>query len=145
MKFLTKKFFDRLGKKAFKMYKAWIWSKQMDVKGNKFIRYKEPYGSLKRANKLKRQSAASSASRAPILTGDFKNDLIFKGASTNGFTFSWNSRGARVNHLADMKRVVTSKDTPLPRDVTMEIDRQVLREIKRKQGKSKTHKIVLGK
>ena len=142
---LTKKFFDRLGKKAFKMYKAHIWVNQTDVKGNKFRGYREPYGSLKRANKLKRQSAASAGSKAPILTGDFKNDLIFKGASTNGFKFSWNSRGARVNHLADMNRDVTTKDTPFPSGVGIEIDRQVIREIKRTLPKSKLHKIVLGK
>ena len=31
---LSKKFFDRLGKKAFKMYKAHIWGNQKDVKEN---------------------------------------------------------------------------------------------------------------
>ena len=142
---LTKKFFDRLGKKAFKMYKAHIWGNQKDVKENKFRRYSEPYGSLKRGNKLKSQSAESASSRAPILTGAFRNDLIFKGATTNGFKFSWNSRGQIVNHLADMGRLVTTERNPLPKDVGIEIDRQVIREIKRTLPKSKLHKIVLGK
>ena len=142
---LSKKFFDRLGKKAFKMYKSHIWGNQTDVRGNKFRGYREPYGSLKRANKLKRQSAESSNSKAPLLTGDFRNDLMFKGASTNGFKFEWNARGQIVNHLAKMKRLITTKDTPLPKDVGIEIDRQVIREIKRTLPKSKLHKIVLGK
>ena len=34
---------------------------------------------------------------------------------------------------------------PLPKDVGIEIDKQVIREIKRTLPKSKLHKIVLGK
>ena len=142
---LSKKFFDRLGKKALKMYKYHIFERGIDVKENRFRGYSEPYGSLKRANKLKSQSAESANSKAPILTGAFRNDLIFKGATTNGFKFSWNSRGQIVNYLADMKRFVTTDKTPLPKDVGIEIDRQVIREIKRTLPKSKLHKIVLGK
>ena len=44
-----------------------------------------------------------------------------------------------------MKRFVTTDKTPLPKDVGIEIDRQVIREIKRTLPKSKLHKIVLGK
>ena len=33
---LTKKFFDRLGKKALKMYKYHIFDREIDVRGNKF-------------------------------------------------------------------------------------------------------------
>ena len=44
-----------------------------------------------------------------------------------------------------MNRDVTTKDTPFPSGVGIEIDRQVIREIKRTLPKSKLHKIVLGK
>ena len=47
---LSKKFFDRLGKKAFKMYKYHIWDRGIDVKGNKFRGYSAEYGARKRAN-----------------------------------------------------------------------------------------------
>jgi len=142
---LSKKFFDRLGKKALKMYKYHIFERGIDVKENRFRGYSEPYGSLKRANKLNGQWAGSANKKAPIVTKAFYNDLMLKGATTNGFKFEWNARGQIVNHLADMGRLVTTEKNPLPKDVGIEIDRQVIREIKRTLPKSKLHKIVLGK
>ena len=142
---LSKKFFDRLGRKAFKMYKYHIWDRGIDVKGNKFRGYSAEYGARKRANKISEQWAATVNSKAPWVTKAFYNDLMFKGATTNGFKFEWNDRGQIVNHLADMGRLVTTERNPLPKDVGIEIDRQVIREIKRTLPKSKLHKIVLGK
>ena len=142
---LTKKFFDRLGKKALKMYKYNIYERGIDVKGNRFRGYSEPYGSLKKANKLKGQWAGSVNKKAPVVTKAFQNDLKLKGVKTNGFRLEWDSQGQKVNWLADRNRLVTTDRDPLPKDVGMEIDRQVIREIKRTLPKSKLHKIVLGK
>ena len=70
---LTKRFFDRLGKKVLKMYKYHIFDRGIDVRENKFRKYSEPYGSLKRANKLKGQWAGSVNLKAPVVTEAFKN------------------------------------------------------------------------
>tara|TARA_R100000655_G_scaffold47261_1_gene84340 strand:- start:1688 stop:2119 length:432 start_codon:yes stop_codon:yes gene_type:complete len=142
---LTKKFFDRLGKKALKMYKYHIFDREIDVRGNKFRGYSAKYGALKKANKLKGQWAGSVNKKAPVVTQAFKNDLKLKGVKTNGFRLEWDGQGQKVNWLADRKRFVTTDRDPLPKDVGIEIDKQVIREIKRTLPKSKLHKIVLGK
>ena len=140
---LSKKFFQRVGVKALKMYKSHIFERAKDVRGNKFRGYSTKYGEMKKANRLKRQWAGSSSSRAPWVTKDFYNDLKLARVTNNGFYLQWTSQGAKVNYLADMKREVTSKDTPLPKDVANEIDRQVMKELKMELPKSKLHKIYL--
>ena len=166
---LSKKFFKRLGTKALKMYKAQIFDRATDVRGNKFKGYstnktkwasilarkndrkKIPkeglsYGEAKRMGILKGQWAGSTGTKAPVLTQGFKNNFKFRGATANQFKIGWDSRGGIVNHLAKLGRLVTTQKDPFPKDVVIEIERQVIREIKRhKDMKSKHHKIVLGK
>ena len=166
---LSKKFFKRLGVKALKMYKAQIFDRATDVRGNKFKGYSQnptkwasimakksarkkipkegiSYGQAKRMGILQRQWAGSKNTTAPILTKGFFNNLKFRGATANQFKIGWSSKGAMVEHLADMGRLVTTDKNPFPKDVEIEIERQVDREIKRhKDLKSKRHKIVLGK
>lgn len=143
---LSKKFFKRLGTKALKMYKAQIFDRATDVRGNKFRGYSAKYGEKKRAGQLSEQWAGSKSTTAPVVTQGFKNNLKTRGATNNQFKIGWDSRGGRVNHLADMGRIVTEEKNPFPKDVVIEIERQVKREIKRhKDMKSKHHKIVLGK
>ena len=142
---LSKKFFDRLGKKALKMYKYHIFERGIDVKENRFRGYSEPYGSLKSANKLNGQWAGSKGTTAPVLTKGFMNNLKFRGATNNQFKIGWDSRGGIVNHLAKLGRLVTTQKDPFPKDVVIEIERQTKREILRQIPKSKHHKIVLGK
>ena len=104
------------------------------------------YGEAKRMGILKGQWAGSTGTTAPIVTKAFYNNLKFRGATANQFKIGWADRGGIVNHLADMGRIVTEEKNPFPKDVVIEIERQVIREIKRhKDMKSKHHKIVLGK
>lgn len=143
---LSKKFFKRLGIKALKMYKEQIFDRATDVRGNKFRGYSTDYGEKKRAGTLPRQWAGSKGTTAPVLTQGFKNNLRFRGATANQFKIGWSSRGGIVNHLADLDRIVTEDRNPFPKDVVIEIERQVKREMQRhKDMKSKHHKIVLGK
>ena len=142
---LSKKFFKRLGTKALKMYKAQIFDRATDVRGNKFRGYSAKYGEKKRAGQLSEQWAGSKSTTAPVVTQGFKNNLKTRGATNNQFKIGWDSRGGRVNHLADMGRIVTEEKNPFPKDVVIEIERQTKREILRQIPKSKHHKIVLGK
>ena len=143
---LSKKFFKRLGTKALKMYKAQIFDRATDVRGNKFRGYSAKYGEKKRAGQLSEQWAGSKGTTAPVVTQGFKNNFKTRGATKNQFKIGWDSRGDRVNHVADMGRIVTEEKNPFPKDVVIEIERQVIREMKRhKDLKSKHHKIVLGK
>ena len=144
---LSKKFFTRLGKvKVLKMFKAHIFDRATDVRGNKFRGYSAKYGEKKRAGLLTEQWAGSTGTKAPMVTKAFYNNLKFRGATANQFKIGWDSRGGLVNYLADMGRIVTEEKNPFPKDVVIEIERQVIREIKRhKDMKSKHHKIVLGK
>ena len=142
---LSKKFFKRLGTKALKMYKAQIFDRATDVRGNKFRGYSTEYGLKKRAGTLPRQWAGSKGTTAPVLTKGFMNNLKFRGATNNQFKIGWDSRGGIVNHLAKLGRLVTTQKDPFPKDVVKEIERQTKREILRQIPKSKHHKIVLGK
>ena len=143
---LSKKFFERLGVKVLKMYKAQIFDRATDVRGNKFRGYSAKYGEKKRAGKLLGQWAGSTGTTAPIVTKAFYNNLKFRGATANQFKIGWDDRGGIVNHLADMGRIVTEERNPFPKDVIIEIERQTIREILRHEGlKSKHHKVVLGK
>jgi hypothetical protein len=143
---ISKKFFKRLGIKALKMYKEQIFDRATDVRGNKFRGYSTDYGEKKRAGKLLGQWAGSTGTTAPVVTQAFKNNLRFRGATANQFKIGWSSRGGIVNHLADLDRIVTEDRNPFPKDVVIEIERQVKREMQRhKDMKSKHHKIVLGK
>jgi hypothetical protein len=143
---LSKKFFKRLGIKVLKMYKEQIFDRATDVRGNKFRRYSTEYGEKKRAGQLSEQWAGSKGTTAPVVTQRFKNNLKFRGATNNQFKIGWDSMGGIVNHLAKLGRFVTTKKDPFPKDVVIEIERQVTREMKRhKDMKSKHHKIVLGK
>ena len=143
---LSKKFFKRLGTKALKMYKAQIFDRATDVRGNKFRGYSAEYGEKKRAGQLSEQWAGSKGTTAPVVTQGFKNNLKTRGATNNQFKIGWDSRGGIVNHLAKLGRLVTTQKDPFPKDVVIEIERQTKREILRHEGlKSKHHKVVLGK
>jgi len=141
----SKKFFDRLGKKIIKMYKAHIFDRAKDVKGNGFRGYSQKYGEMKRAGALSGQFSDTTGTTAPMVRKDFYNDLKLRKSSATGFVLGWDSYGNRVNYLGDMNRLITTDDQPLDKDSINEINRQVLREIVRVMPKHKHHKIVLGK
>ena len=143
---LSKSFFERLGKKVIKMYKAHIFDRATDVRGNRFRGYSAEYGAKKRAGQLTGQFADTANTTAPMVTKAFYNDLMLRSATTKGWKLRWTSRGGLVNHLARMGREVTTDDKPYPTDVVLEIERQVIREIESHETiKPKRLRITLGK
>ena len=139
-KIVDKRFFNALGKRVVKKYKDHIWNDQEDVYDHKFKDYstypskwvminlrkgerkgspKEGYSyrQAKKGGKLKRQSSSSKSSKAPFLSGDFKNDFTLFGANDGGFQMGWRSHGGKVNWLKDMGRVVTARNQPMPKRI----------------------------
>ena len=142
---LDKKFFQVLGKKVLKMYKAHIFDRATDVRGNKFKGYSAKYGAKKRAGELTGQWAGSTGTTAPIVSGRFKNNLKYRGAKPDRFKIGWDSWGSIVNYLADRGRFVTTDKDPFPKDVIIEIDRQFKKKVEaHKLFKSRHIKIKLG-
>ena len=102
------------------------------------------YGAAKKMGILQRQDQAFSSKTSPVLSGDFMRDC--KPFSThNSFGVKWETYGARVGHLAEMGRKVTTKLQPFPNKILKMIETDINKEIKRKKPKSKTVRIVIGK
>ena len=132
--------YKRIAMKSLRMFKDIIWGKQTDVRGNKFKRYSTKYGKRKKEGKLKYQAADSKSTRAPYVSGDFRDDFQFRTATKDGFRLGWGAFGGRVKHLAKMGRPVTTPKKPFPEPVKDMIDRQLDLEIK--HALNKTHKNV---
>ena len=63
--------------------------------------------------------------------------------------FGWSIFGARVEHLRDMGRVLTSKDTPIPKGVDRylrkEAAKYIFKGLKKEFGNNKIIKLNIGK
>ena len=113
---LDTKFWLRVGPNVRDRYREHIFGKAKDVFGRKFKGYSKEYGSMKRANKFKRQASKYANTTAPVLTSDLLRDFsLIK--STNGFSIGWTTYGARVESLNKRGRVLSSDKQPLPKGV----------------------------
>ena len=143
---LSDAFFRKLGFDIVKKFKRHIWKGSKDVYGAKFKEYKsQSYKERKNAGKIKRQSAESRGSRAPIVTGDFKNDFKLLSSSSSGISLGWSAHGSKVKWLADNKRVVTADDQPLPDGLLRMIDSAIKKETERQLPKNEVVHIKVGK
>ena len=100
------------------------------------------YGEAKRMGILKRQASAYKNKTSPVLSGDLMNDA--KSFSTNrSATIIFAKEGAKIKHLAEMKRkrVLTDKKQPLPKKVINYLNNEVDKEIKKQFPKNK--KVVI--
>ena len=139
-------FFLRVGPNARDRYRKHIFQDGKDVFGKPFKSYTSKYGQRKRANKFKRQASQYANSTAPVLTSDFLRDYSLIRMSSGGFQLGWTSFGARVKHLADKGRYVTTTKQPLPEPVIKYIMKEAKRYIgKHKLPKSKTTRFKIGK
>ena len=141
---LDTKFWLRVGPNVRDRYREHIFGKAKDVFGRKFKGYSKEYGSMKRANKFKRQASKYANTTAPVLTSDLLRDFsLIK--STNGFSIGWTTYGARVEHLADRKRFLSTKQQPLPKGVINYMMKQAEpytdKKLKKIMPKSKTIRI----
>ena len=139
---LSESFFRKLGFDIVKKFKRHIWRGSTDVYGAKFKSYtSQAYTKRKNAGEIKRQAAESRGSRAPIVTGDFKNDFKLLSASSAGITLGWAAQGSKVKWLAKNKRFVTADNQPLPDGLLRMIDKEIKKETERQLPKNEVIKI----
>ena len=131
-------FFLKVGPNVRDRYRKHIFEDAKDVYGKPFNKYSKEYGERKRANKFKRQSSQYANSNAPVLTSDLLRDYSLIKTSRGGFQIGWISLGARVQHLKDMKRVLTTPQQPLPEKVIQYLNIESHKYIKKKLGPNKT-------
>ena len=138
-------FFRRVGPNVRDRYREHIFGKAKDVFGRKFKGYSKEYGSMKRANKFKRQASKYANTTAPVLTSDLLRDFSLVRVSPNGFQLGWTTYGARVQSLANKKRFLSTKQQPLPKGVINYMMKQAEpytdKKLKRIIPKSKTIRI----
>ena len=135
-------FFRRVGPNARDRYREHIFGKAKDVYGKPFKGYSKEYGTAKRANKFKRQSSQYSGTKAPVLTSDLLRDFSLIRTSPNGFQIGWNEHGAIINHLAEMGRVLTADNQPLPNKVIRYLSKEAGLYINKQMPKgTKTYRI----
>ena len=148
---LDKKFFDSIDSEVVEKYRRHIFVGAKDVKGRKFKGYSKLYGEKKRAKAFKVQWDKYANSKAPVLTGGLLKDFNRTGVKTSSTSmeFGWSIFGARVEHLRDMGRVLTSKDTPIPKGVDRylrkEAAKYIFKGLKKEFGNNKIIKLNIGK
>ena len=114
MRILGMEFFNKLAKDVIPMYRSHIFIDAKDVFGEKFSSdYSSPYGELKAAGKLKRQSG-SGKYNAPVVSGDLKGDWGKLQVTPNMLSFGTKAYGGRVKHLAENGRVISTDKKALP-------------------------------
>ena len=166
---LDRKFFTKVGANARDRYREHIFGKAKDVYGKKFKGY-STYGSkwvtinvkdehkknapksgysykdAKEKNLFPRQASKYAKSTAPVLTEGFLEDFGLIKVSNTGFQLGWRIFGARVKHLADKGRYVTTTKQPLPKDTIKAMERDIKVYVdKHKLPKSKTTRFKIGK
>ena len=144
---LSKAFMQKMAIKTRRLYVDHIFEKGKDVYDKPFKTYSSVYGKAKRANKIKRQSAAYSNRVTPVLTGELKNDAK-PFATSNSFGVRFASQGGKIKGLAKMnpKRVLTHDNQPFPKKIISMILKDVNKEVsKHPTLKSRRIRIVLGK
>ena len=136
---LNHKFFKEVGTQIREAYRTHIFTKALDVNDKPFAGYKEPYGSLKRAGKLSRQQRGFGKINSPIVSTDLLRDYgtVYKTSAT-GFQMGWSSQGEKVEWLRGMKRLLTTKEQPLPKTIVKLLDREQEKYVNKKFGPDKT-------
>ena len=83
------------------------------------------------------QNARFAKSKAPVLTGSLLRDYGFQKFLPNGFSFGFKTEGAKVKRLAELGRVLSSKQVPIPKSVEKFINKQADKYVENKLGKIK--------
>ncbi len=132
---LDKKDFIKIGANVRDAYRTHIITKGLDINDKKFQGYNEPYKSLKRSGKIKRQATQFANTTAPILTTDLLRDYgSVYGTSSTGFKMGWSISGGKIKGLEKRGRLLTTKEKALPDAVAKFLDEEVDRAINKKLG-----------
>lgn len=126
------RFFTKMGIKVRNELREHIFDNAKDVDDKSFpTRYSEPYGSKKRAGLLRGQDAASRSSTAPFVTGNLKNDTMFRNPTKRSVEVGWAKSGGKIKALSKMSRVLTKPSQPIPKRIIKMLTQMVRKESKR--------------
>ena len=112
-----------------------------DIYGKGYKSYSVEYGKLKRTGSMFRQSSEFKDSKAPVLSGDLA--LSIKGCKkfkvgARGFGFGSLTQRGKIKHLAEMGRVITAENKPLPdkcaKYLMTQADKYVDKELRKIKG-----------
>ena len=159
---LDKKFFNELGKETSLMYRTLIFDPKgggkgaKDVHGKAYNSYSSDYGESKRTGELSGidktpQDPKFKDSNAPVLTGQLMHSFGAMASHSNGFGFGTITKKGVVKHLANMGRVVSTNEKPVPDEVAKFIMKEMTKDVKgafkkiRKAIKRKKININIGK
>ena len=91
------------------------------------------------------QNARFAGSKAPVLTGSLLRDYGFHKYLPNGFAFGFKSEGAKVKRLAELGRVLSSKQVPIPKSVGKFIEKEAEKYVDKKLKKTKGGTFNIGR
>ena len=101
-----------------------------DIDGQSYKKYSNDYRDSKRTGKLFRQASSFKDSNAPVLTSDLARDFkVFKSHST-GFGFGAIAQKGKVKQLAQMGRVITTKQKPIPEQCSELLMKELDKDVK---------------
>ena len=143
---LSHKWFKEVGTQIREAYRTHVFTEGLDVNDKSFKPYtSETYEQRKKAGKFKRFTKGDKLT-SPVLTGDLLRDYSLIKTSSTGFQIGWTTFGARVEHLRNYGRVLTTSDKPLPTKVFKYLTTEACKYIKKETKKlipckTKKHKI----
>ncbi len=131
---LDKRFYIKHGPDLVACFRKHIFMDAKDVYGKKFKSYSKEYGQAKKTGGMKRQASEFKNSNAPVLTSDLLRDWTMRSIGSSGFKFGTLAHGGKVESLAKLGRVISSKDKPIPdgcgRKFMLSADRWVRKSLK---------------
>ena len=133
---LDKSFFNELGKDVRDMYRKHIFDPAgggkgaKDVYGKKYKNYSQSYGLAKKTGQLSEQHEEHKNSVSPVLTGQLMNSFDSVGTTGEGFGFGTIIQKGKVKKLADMGRVVSNNEKPVPDEVAKFIMKEMTKDVK---------------
>jgi hypothetical protein len=145
---LDAQFFIDVGANVRDRYRNHIFRKAKDINDESFKPYtSETYEQRKKAGKFKRFTKGDKLT-SPVLSGDLLRDYSLIKTMSNGFQIGWTTFGARVEHLRNYGRVLTTSDKPLPTKVFKYLTTEAHKYIKKGSDKlipKKTTRHKIGK
>ena len=148
---LDRKFFRKISADVVMNYRKHIFdpagggSKAKQVDGKSYPNYTQKYRQRKSSRKFKRQDDKFAGSKAPVLSGDLYKDYGFHKYLPNGFAFGFKSEGAKVKRLAELGRVLSSKQVPIPKSVGKFIEKEAEKYVKKELKKTKGGTFNIGR
>ena len=138
---LDRKFFNKLANEVIMKYRKHIFdpdgggAKAKDVYNKDYPKYSASYGSAKRTGQLSGidgtpQDQKFKDSKAPVLTGQLMRSFLNVKSTDTGFGFGTITERGKLKKLANMNRVISANEKPVPDDVAEFIMDEMTKDVK---------------